>query len=301
MFKHTCILSLFVLLLACRRDEISEPAFTVTTARAEYKAGDTVVFRFSGEPDIITFYSGEAGKEYRYRNRTDIEGGVTEMEFSSRVLYGSQVNNMRVVASTNFSGIYDSANIKKGTWADISSRFKLATAANGALSTVTPSGKADISDLVVKGKPLYIAYQYVGEKPPGTSPTQRTWRVQSFSMTNTLPGMPAASLVTLTNASWISVDLINTANKWTVAADMLQFAPNGTLEASEDWIITKPVFVTKVAPDKGTPIKEFSQRKNEFNYVFPTAGTYTVTLVASNTSAKEQLTVVKELTLKILP
>ncbi|RPD38670.1 DUF5017 domain-containing protein [Chitinophaga barathri] len=303
MFKYKNMLPLAAisLLFACKRDVVELPAFEARAEKAEYKAGDSVLFFFSGEPDIITFYSGEPGKEYRYKDRTDMEAGVTQLEFISRVLYGSQANNLKVVASNEFTGIYDSANVKKSSWVDITSRFTLATAPGGGLSANTPSGKADLSDLVVKGKPLYLGFQYLGEKPPGATPTQRTWRILGFSLTSTLPGGSPNTLVNHVSAGWLAIDVINKANKWAVAADNIQFAPNGTLEVSEDWMITKPIWVTKVAPDKGTAIKDYSKRKESYSYVFAKPGTYTVTFVGSNTSSKEIKTVVKEITLTIVP
>lgn len=300
-YKNMLPLAALSLLFACQRDVVELPAFEARTAQTQYKAGDSVLFTFSGEPDIITFYSGEPGKEYRYKDRTDTEAGKTELEFLSRVLYGSQANNLKVVASNEFTGIYDSANVKNTNWTDITGRFTLATAPAGGLSANTPSGKADLSDLVVKGKPLYIGFQYIGEKPAGTSPTQRTWRILGFSLTGTQPGGSPNTLVSHVSAGWLAVDVINRVNKWAVAADNIQFSPNSTLEASEDWMITKPIWVTKVAPDKGAAIKDYSKRKENFSYVFAEPGTYTVTFVGANTSANEVKTVVKEITLTIVP
>lgn len=300
-YKNILPLAALTLLFACKRDVVELPAFEARAGKAEYKAGDSVLFTFSGEPDIITFYSGEPGKEYRYKDRTDTEAGVTELEFVSRVLYGSQANNLKVVASNEFSGIYDSAIVKNTNWVDITNRFTLATAPAGGLSANTPSGKADLSDLVVKGKPLYIGFQYVGEKTAGTTPTQRTWRILGFSLTGTQPGGAPNTLVSHTSAGWLAVDVINRANKWAVSADNIQFSPASTLEASEDWMITKPIWVTKVAPDKGTAIKDYSKRKESYSYVFHTPGTYVVTFVGSNTSSTDVKTVVKEMTLTIVP
>lgn len=300
-YKNMLPLAALCFLFACRQEVVELPAFEARTEKIEYKAGDSVLFIFSGEPDIITFYSGEPGSEYRYKDRTDTEPGVVELEFLSRVLYGSQVNNLKVIASNEFSGIYDSANVKNTNWTDITGRFTLASAPAGGLSANTPSGKADLTDLVVKGKPLYIGFQYIGEKPAGTSPTQRTWRILDFLLTGTQPGGSPNTLVSHSSAGWLAVDVINKVNKWAASAAYIQFSPNSTLEASEDWMITKPIWVTKVAPDKGTAIKDYSKRKENFSYVFTEPGTYTVTFVGSNTSAKEVKTVVKEITLKITP
>ena len=43
-------------------DGVSFDGQTITV-----KSGTPVEFHFNGDPDFLTFYSGEAGKEYKYR------------------------------------------------------------------------------------------------------------------------------------------------------------------------------------------------------------------------------------------
>lgn len=304
MFKLRHISSLFVLaaLVACnKRDKVDAPDFNVSTAKTTYKVGDSVVFNFTNSPDIITFYSGESGFEYRYKDRTELAGGTTNLNFSSRVLFGTQANNMRVMASSDFTGKYDTNSVKAATWTEITSRFTLATAAAGANSAITESGVANISDLILSGKPLYIAYRYVGEKPPGATATQRTWRVHSFNLNNTYPNGDVISLASLFTAGWVNVDFKNPANFWKpeVSLGYLNYAPAGSLVESEDWAISKPFFVAQVSPDKGVAIKEYMARKTEHIYIFNNPGTYKVTFVGANTNAKEIKSIVKELDITV--
>lgn len=305
MFKLRHISSLLAvaaLMASCdKRDKLDAPDFNVSTAQSTYKVGDSVVFNFSGSPDVITFYSGEPGSEYQHRNRTELEGGTTYMSFSSRVLYGSQANNVRVMASTDFSGKYDTNAVKEATWTEITDRFTMATAPGGAVGVEIQSGVVNISDLIVKGKPIYLSYRYVGEKPPGATPTQRTWRIMSFNLNNTYPDGTVASLSNLFGAGWVNVDFQNPNNLWKneTGAGYLQFAPNSSLVESEDWAISKPFFVAQVSPDKGVAIKEYMARKSEHTYIFTEPGTYRVTFVGSNTNAKEVKPVVRELDITI--
>lgn len=37
------------------------------------KKGSPVTFSFNGDPDFITFFSGEIGHEYKHRNRTEMK------------------------------------------------------------------------------------------------------------------------------------------------------------------------------------------------------------------------------------
>ena len=305
MFKLRHISSLLAvaaLMAACnKRDKLDAPDFNVSIAQSTYKVGDSVVFNFSNSPDVITFFSGEPGSEYQYRNRTELEGGTTFMSFSSRVLYGSQENNVRVMASTDFSGKYDTNAVKAAHWTEITDRFTMATAPNGTVGVEIQSGVANISDLIVKGKPIYLSYRYVGAKPPGATATQRTWRIMSFNLNNTYPDGTVASLSNLFGAGWVNVDFQNPNNFWKNETTLgyLQFAPNSSLVESEDWAISKPFFVAQVSPDKGVAIKEYMARKNEHVYIFTEPGTYKVTFIGSNTNAKEIKTVVRELEITI--
>ena len=285
-----------------KRDSLDTPAFTVKTDKATYKKGDSVIFRFDGEPDIITFWSGERGAEYQFRNRTVMTGGVPNLSFSSRVLYGGQANNFHVMVSTDFSGTYTPAGIQAATWKEISSRFTLATAALNAIGDETQSGVSDISDLVEKGKPLFIAYKYTGTTPVDANDKMRTWRVMSFNLNAKFPDGTSASVANIGSAGWIAVDVLNPVNFWKISSTLLDFPPNSATDPSEDWVISKPFNISTempVSPDKGLAIKEFNQRKPEHVYQFAKAGTYKVAFVASNTNAKGMKTVVKELEIKI--
>lgn len=70
MIKKIFLLPLILLVItACNKKEVTEPDFNVSTSQTTFKAGEPVDFQFSGNPDYITFYSGEAGREYQYRDR----------------------------------------------------------------------------------------------------------------------------------------------------------------------------------------------------------------------------------------
>lgn len=71
--KKIVYLSLLALiaLAACNKKEVYPLHFDVASAKTSYAVGDTVSFLFSGNPDMITFYSGETGS--RYANRKDVD------------------------------------------------------------------------------------------------------------------------------------------------------------------------------------------------------------------------------------
>ena len=65
MKKIASILFLLPLfLLTSCEDILKEVAFTVTTEKTTYAAGEAIVFTFDNAPDWVTFYSGEEHKTY---------------------------------------------------------------------------------------------------------------------------------------------------------------------------------------------------------------------------------------------
>lgn len=127
----------------------------MVTSKAEYNLADSVEFQMSGYADVIGFYSGEAGKEYRYRNRLESDQGKMHLNIQTQVLYGTQANNLSLLYSTDFDNIYSVDGISKATWKDITNRFTLSTAAAGAVGTAVTSADVDLSDLPISGKPIF--------------------------------------------------------------------------------------------------------------------------------------------------
>ncbi len=285
---------------ACKKDTPDAPTFNVVTSKAEYNLADSVEFQMSGYADVIGFYSGEAGKEYRYRNRLESDQGKMHLNIQTQVLYGTQANNLSLLYSTDFDNIYSVAGISKATWTDITNRFTLSTAAAGAVGTAVTSADVDLSDLPVSGKPIFFAFKWVGQASTTAALGGRTWRVPAFNLTNkTASG--TSTIANVTSASWLAIDVKNTANKWTIQSTtpFLYFAPNSTLTESEDWAVSKALFPNKVSPDVSVNVKAYTDRMKNYKYKFSKAGVYTVTFIAKNGLNGNVKEVVKELTVTI--
>lgn len=190
-----------ILLASCSKqlDVKDAPDFNVTTSSASFQAGKEVTFNFTGNAHTISFYSGETLKDYGFRGGRvlDVKGAGATLEFSSSVQLGTQTNQVSVLASTDFNGDYSSlAKVKAATWVDITSRFTLGTTA-----TFVATGAKDVSDLIVPGKPLYIAFKYV-TKPQATNGIVRQWFIQSFVLKSkkTLENTASATPITLSLA-----------------------------------------------------------------------------------------------------
>jgi hypothetical protein len=298
--KYILAVLLIPAIYACKKDAPDEPTFSVSTAKTEYSVADSVEFQMDGYADVIGFYSGEAGKEYRYRNRLESNDGKLHLNISTQVLYGTQANNLSLVYSTNFDNLYTVEGINKATWTDITSKFTLSTAAAGAVGTVTASADVDLSDLPVAGKPIFFAWKWIGQPSTTAALGGRTWRIPVFNLTNkTASG--ASTIANVTSAGWIAIDVKNTVNKWTIqtGTPFLFFAPASTLLESEDWVISKALFPNKVSPDLSVNVKAYTDRMKNYKYKFSQPGTYTVAFTAKNGLNGTVKEVVKELTVVV--
>jgi len=285
---------------ACKKDTPDEPTFNVSTAKAEYNVADSVEFKIDGYADVIGFYSGEAGSEYRYRNRLESNNGRLHLNITTQVVFASQKNNLALMYSTDFDNIYTVAGLQAATWTDITSKFTLAPDIGSTNSAVTASEDVDLSSLVVSGKPIFFAFKYVAQSSATAALGGRTWRVSAFNLTNKTPNA-AVPISTVTTAGWIGIDVKNAANKWVIQSTtpFLYFAPNSTTSESEDWVITRAIFPNKVNPDKSVNIKAYREAIRNYKYKFNQPGTYTVTFVGKNGLNGNVKEIVKELTVTV--
>lgn len=284
-------------LYACKKDTPDTPDISVVAVGTNFKVTDSVEFKIEGYADVISFYSGEPGKEYRYKDRLEANDAKLFLNISTQVLFASQKNNLSLWYSTDFAKAYTPAGITAANWTNITSKFTFAPDIGSTTSDVTPSGNIDISDLVVPGKPIFFAFKYVGQASSSAATGGRTWRVPAFNLTSQSPG-GTASIADVVGAGWIAVDVKNTANKWTIqtTTPFLYFAPASTTNESEDWAITKEIYPNKVSPDKGLPIKAYTDRVQNYKYKFSKPGTYTVTFVGKNATSGNVKEAVRTLT-----
>ncbi|MEI6586457.1 MAG: DUF5017 domain-containing protein [Sediminibacterium sp.] len=281
--------------------------FNVTTDSVSYKAGTSVRFAFQGgEAQDISFYSGETLKDYDFKDGhiVDVTGQTAVLAFSTAVNLGTQLNQLYVMASTDFKGDYSSmAAVKAATWTDITARFKYGT------TTTFLATSADVTDLMVAGKPLYIAFKYI-TKPQGVNGVARQWSIQSLTLTSgkklnntvalTLSDEPSAGfqLVDQSATTAPALSAITTAkivlqgNNYTTAND----------PTSENWAISTGINIDKVnlGPDLSTALKGMTAAAlKEYRYVYATPGTYKAVFTSSNNSINETKQTSKTINLTI--
>lgn len=321
-------------LTGCSKKNEAQPvSFEVTTTKADgtaassFSSKDLVQFNFAGNPDMITFYSGEVGKRYQYSTRTTATG-TPQLQFSSLVANGTQPGSLSLLVSTNFKGAVTkilngavtrdtaatNADIAAATWTDITSRATLSSGGTTAVS----SGTINLSDLS-KGQPVYFAFKYTA----AAGSIQNKWTITNFAINNVLNDGTTYTIANLnapttaiTNygvstygPGWaVSFDATkNTNNIGWVYTDKTSLVITGSTTAAaatagvEAWAITGPIDLTRVTPDAGTSIKGISARLPSFQYNYATPGSYNAVFVAVNATSDENKTVTRTSTITVNP
>lgn len=282
-----CILAL----ASCDKElSVDKVDFSVNTDKMTYKVGDSVIFKFSGNPDNITFFSGETGSQYEFKDRLTAEG-KPELSFTTFRQYGAQNIPLELLVSTTFNGKLDE-NIANGGWKDITTAATFSTG-----SADVPSGSIDLSPYI-GDKPLYIAFHYKGD----AGSTQRTWTVKEFQVKNKLTSGPILSIADLSTAGFSEISLKNPNAVWKIDANQLRIqGGNAAAEANDDWVVTQALYLDKVTPDKGSVVKNILTKATNYTHIYNTPGTYKVTFVASNATADQSASALKELTITVTP
>lgn len=267
--------------------------FEVKAEKSSYVVGDTVKFLISGSAGNIVFWSGETGHIYEYRDRTVMEGNQLLLDFKTFSQYGEvDQENIKILISNDFDGVYDSAHVAAATWKDISDR-----AVFSAGQDQTPSGEINLDDFGAANKDMTLAFQYKTKTvKPATD--QNRWVIRSFNLSTVNPAGETTPVFNMANAGWVDFNFAGPSTSWVISSSQLITSRNFT-ELDDDWVLTKRFNPNKVSPDRGTPVKNISQSILEYTTVYKAPGTYKVTFVGTNANIKHAASSIKELTVTI--
>ena len=307
---------LLMSLTACREqfEDVDTVSFDVTTESVVCKVGQPVQFLMQGNPDMITFYSGEIGNEYAYKDQDRMQPVDMGYSFSSNRKHGPNPVLCPLSYSTDFSGEYTAEAVQAATWVDISDRFVFIPANKD--NSETFSEMANISDIFPDEQtPVYFNYHYVcvANKAERCS----DWLIYSPTVYG-LTGTSEIEMYDLVDMNWRTVyneptwlredgtydTKLNDANANNgkrlrmICTDQY---PNCDREM---WFVSGPIF--KMAslnngPDFGTPIKGVANpAMASYSYAYREPGEYTVTFVAANVNVYDRKERVVELKVKIV-
>ena len=293
--------------------------FKVVADKTTVNVGEPVTFSFDGNPNFITFFSGEEGHKYVNRNRVELDPSEIELSslsFTVGSQYGTQTKACSVYLSKDFPGLnlkkakQDSTLIKTHAWTDITETCGLV---DGKNVTVPNFSLADY----ING--FTLAFRFLGttETPPQRSLTITGLMVKNqlksgvttlikgsdmnFSCFELEPSNPEKDPYkkiisgTAISGSWNLTKLLS--------ANEIRFQggkPTDTTWANnDDWLITDRIKLNSCTPDLGENIKEITHRLSNYHYTFTKPGVYTVSFLAVNASVEGQKTVLKEVQITV--
>lgn len=279
--------------------------FDAALASEDIHAGDSVIFKISGHADYITFWSGEQGSDYDFKDgRTFVPDWEYYLSFSTKIVKGVQSGQLSLLVSDSFDGNYsDYDNIIHTEWTDISDRFSWAVSDN----TVS-SSRQSITEFVTEDIPLYFAFRY-RTRPQSEYGQASNWLVSEWSIANISDEMGPVVMYDNSNSGFRIIDpFVRTpvASSATVSSTqiaMVGYDPSTTSEDVETdlWVISRPLCLTQpieLGPDTPVSVKNFSKQDPDgFGYVYDEPGIYEAVFVASNQTIKDKKEAVK--TIKI--
>lgn len=289
---------------ACKKEvALKDLSFDAVTASATVAAGETVRFDLSGNPDIISFYSGEIGNDYDSINGRVMPAELN-MQFQSQILDGAQEDQFSVNASTDFSGDYTVEGVTAATWIDITGRFRIATPADNRLAVA--SGTVDISDLLVPGKPIYIGFHYIN-RPNAVYGRYNLWRFSSFQLLAVTP-VATVTLASQSTAAW-SIVLDGPWESGRVASTSSSFTFRGNISNTEvyqeAWGISRAFeagSTVDMGPDRAVAIKAVPDLpRTLYEHVYTQPGQYKATFIAANQNAFDRKEIIKQINITVTP
>ncbi|EOR95274.1 hypothetical protein ADIARSV_1551 [Arcticibacter svalbardensis MN12-7] len=282
--------------------EVDTPTFEASLESSTFNVGDTVNFKFSGNADYVYFFSGELGKEYTKRTVFENEvNGSAEFQFTSSVAAtGTSTNNINVLVSNDFNSVYDTTNVKKATWVDITDKVTLGTG-----TTLVSSGIINLAPYQAADKPIFIAYKYLGQN--NATVTQKTWTIGGFQFrTKQSDGEVYTNASSFTDGAFANVEFKGDSARWVINSTTLTHLGLAAGNPDDnDWVISKAINL-KTAVGDATGVETIKNlttgyMPTSFQYVYTTPGTYKCTIASVNASAEGRKDKLKEFTIVINP
>lgn len=283
------------LFFACNKKlDLNSLNFDASAQKTTIAASEPAVFTFTGNPDYITFYSGEPGMRYEYRNRTSDTSTNVQLTFSTATTNATN-GTLSLLVSTDFNGLFDAENIRLASWTDITSRATLATG-----TATVASRTISLADFAAMRKPVYLAFRYSA----AAGAAQRKWTITGLTLNHVLPDRTHTIGNMTANApspGWRSVDVKNASVNWTPSLVITGTTAAASAAETEDWMIMGPVDLSRVLPDAGVAIKTIAEGMNKFPYVYKYSapGNYNAVFEAGNVNADASQSTVKTVSITV--
>ena len=328
MMKKILYFSIALLTVSCQHEVAYDVDYNVTLdASNTYYAGDPVRFNIKGEVDNITFYSGEMGSQYIYKDRFSVpveSVRSAELRLQIQPQWGYN-GGFDIYVTDSFEGLL--GNDGEADRATMRSMYEAGMQGWTKVEWADPQGagagsaeawidvNVPMSDYIDNA---VVAFHF-HPKRDGVS-AQRSYGLKG-GVSLDMEGIPPVNLdlvdlgFTVVNMNEevgaYDINIPNTPGGNTyngrIRFDYHQ-APiffNGAgataLEyAIDSWCISNPAALNRVTNDKGVAIKNMQNYLSHYEYVFNEPGTYEVTFVGINSNYAMHQKKVKTLRVTIL-
>lgn len=304
-----------VLAASCKQELLFDATCRVTLDKSNtYRAGEPVIFNISGTSDGITFYSGEEGHKYEFRDRSvvpieDIE--TIAMDWRIQPRYGKD-DSMDIYFSDNYE-----FNLKgddgEADRATITEMYE--GGMQGWDKVYSEDGTINVwneyeYDLTKYAGHFAIAFHW-HPTSQGMTVTQRSYWIDA-SINLSLKGLSPSSK-TLRDIEYVSVMMNperdaywkNKSNGSVVfnnqaAQYVFQGCAAGEFPYDMDvWVISRPFSLNSVSPDRCEVVKNITTKADTFKYVYEKPGTYIATFAGVNETVSGRSEVIKEVRVTI--
>lgn len=317
MRKYILILILAVAASACEQQILQEADYKVYLDEENtYKVGEPVVFDIASPSDVMVFYSGETGSQYKYKDRFTVpfeDISSIKMPMSIQPRFGVAggldiyVTNNPEFALDGTDGAKDRETIKNLYDGGMQGWKKLEWK-EGATSNWTDY-EFDLSEYA---ESFAMAVHWHPTNSNGTT-SQRTYWING----NLQVGMAGVEPLekTLRDLEMVTVVMNeevddpykknggNATMIFTDAAVQYKFQGCNATEVSYDidsWVFTRPIPLNAVNRDQGQVIKTFTSTLKEFSHVYTKPGTYTATFVGINETIQGRNEKIKQVRVTVI-
>lgn len=284
--------------------------------------GTPITFQLGGENDFLTFFSGEAGSKYEYKDRAQV--ATDQIESSKLTLdikteYGKlDMIDFKVLIPKTFEGLNKSNFEADSILVEQHDGWQtLLSTADLPNPTSTKSYELDM--LPYLGERVALAFVYKGVD---NSQTQPKVYIQNLQIVNQMTDGTSSSLAasslgftplnmmykhnlsdqkSMTSNRPYGTVSNNTSGIWNLSniSSFFIHSSGGGSPLKYSWLTSNLFMVNACTPDAGTPLKNISQSLDSYTYTYTEAGTYTATFVATNGNYDQQKRITREFTVKV--
>lgn len=290
------------------------------------RTGVPVTFNMTGNPDFITFYSGEPGHKYDFRERTQVAPEdilSSSLIFSVGEQYGNAQTGKNLIAmfvSDSFDGLSkkdfkaDSVKVETHKWTPLVEQDQLPQAPGKAQAYT-------VDMMPYLGRQITFSIRYRGTDNSAAQPrvnfsgmkienkmkdgTTTTLYASDFGLTalNMLHKHFLADQKGLSGNRAYGTVTNNVSGVWNIKdagkGNFYIHSSQSKAAPKYAWLVTNPITVNACSPDAGYNIKNTTSALSTYTHTYSKAGLYKATFLAVNGNYKRVEQVIKEVYVRV--